>query len=272
MKISKHPLTRRDALRMGAGTLLSLGLWPGALRAADAGIGGRFSFIAVNDFHYLDDKAVPFLERALALMKSGESKPELCLMAGDFSEHGTKEELSAIRELTKGLGFPTYGVLGNHDYATQTDRKPYEEIFPGRINYSFEHRDWQIVCLDTTEGLRASRTKVSDTTLRWIDDALPKLDKKRPTIVVSHFPLGPGVANRPTNADAVLEKFLDYNLQAAFCGHWHGLSERQVRQAVVTTNRCCSFSSRNHDGSKEKGFFLCQAAEGRVTRAFVEVS
>jgi calcineurin-like phosphoesterase family protein len=272
MNRSKFNLSRRDVLRMGAGTLLSMGIWPGALRAADAGLGGRFSFIAVNDFHYIDDKAVPFLERAFALMKSGDATPELCLMSGDFSEHGTKEELNAIRDLIKGLGFPTYGVVGNHDCVTQTDRKPYEEVFPNRINYSFEHRDWQIVCLDTTEGLRASRTNISDTTLRWIDDALPKLDKKRPMIVVSHFPLGPGVANRPVNADAVLEKFLDYNLQAAFCGHWHGQSERQVRQAVVTTDRCCSFSAKNHDGSKEKGFFLCQAAEGRVTRKFLEVS
>lgn len=259
-------------MRVGAGTLLSLGMWPGALRSADAGLGGNFSFIAVNDIHYIDDKAVAFLERALALMKSGDHKPELCLVAGDFSEHGRKEELNAVHELKRGLGFPVYGVVGNHDYSTQTDREADEEVFPNRINYFFEHRQWQIVCLDTTDGLRASRTNVSDKTLGWIDDALPKLDKKRPMIVMSHFPLGPGVTNRPNNADAVLEKFLDYNLQAAFCGHWHGQSERQVRQAVVTTNRCCSFSASNHDGSKQKGFFLCQAAEGRVTRTFVEVS
>ncbi len=272
MSISKSGLSRRKALRLGAGTLWSLGLWPGVLRAADAGSGGRFSFIAVNDLHYVDDQAMPFLTRAGELMKSGDPRPELCLMAGDYSEHGTKEELSATRDFFKGLGIPVYGVVGNHDYATQTDRKAYEEIFPDRINYHIEHRDWQVVGLDTTAGLRASRTNVSDATLHWVDETLPKLDKQRPTIVISHFPLGPGVANRPTNADGVLEKFLDYNLQAVFCGHWHGQSERQVRQAVVTTNRCCSFSANNHDGSKQKGFFACQAAEGRVSRRFMEVT
>lgn len=272
MKYVSLKLSRREMLRCSAGTLLALGLWPGALRAADAGLGGKFSFIAINDIHYVDDKAVPFLERTFALMKSAESKPELCFVVGDLTEHGTRQELGPIRDLFKGLGVPTYGVIGNHDYATKTDRAPYEELFPGRLNYHFEHKQWQIVCLDTTQGQSYSKTVIADATLKWLDDTLPKLDKKRPTIVISHFPLGSGVTNRPVNADAVLEKFLDYNLQAAFCGHWHGQSERTLRDAVVVTNRCCSFTANNHDGSKQKGFFRCQADQGRVTRSFVEVS
>lgn len=177
-----------------------------------------------------------------------------------------------MRDLFKGLDVPTCGVIGSHDYVTKTDRAPYEEIFPNRLNYHFEHKQWQILGLDTTQGQSASRTLIAETTLKWLDDTLPKLDKKRPTIVISHFPLGTGVTNRAVNADAVLERFLDYNLQAAFCGHWHGQSERTVREAVVVTNRCCSFTANNHDGSKQKGFFRCQADQGRVTRSFVEVS
>jgi hypothetical protein len=29
---------------------------------------------------------------------------------------------------------------------------------------------------------------------------------------------------------------------------------------------------KNHDGTKEKGYFVCQAKEGKVERKFVEVA
>ena len=37
------------------------------------------------------------------------------------------------------------------------------------------------------------------------------------------------------------------------------------------TNRCCSFARNNHDGSKEKGFFVVDAKDGKLARTFVEV-
>ena len=119
--------SRRELLRCGAGTLLGLGLWPGAMRAADAGLGGTFSFIAVNDLHYVDEKASPFFERSCALMKSEDPKPELCLVMGDLSEHGSRAELGAMRDLLGALGIPAYGVIGNHDFATKTDCTPYRD-------------------------------------------------------------------------------------------------------------------------------------------------
>ena len=76
---------------------------------------------------------------------------------------------------------------------------------------------------------------------------------------------------RPRNADDLLNRFLEFNLSAAFCGHYHGLTERTLRAATITTDRCCSRVRGNHDGSKEKGWFVCRAtASGEVTRRFVE--
>ena len=50
----EQSITRRAALeRLSAGTLLALGLWPGALRAADDTRSGSFRFIVVNDLHYM---------------------------------------------------------------------------------------------------------------------------------------------------------------------------------------------------------------------------
>lgn len=264
-------LTRREMLRLSAGSLFALGLWPGVLRAAGRGNSGEFTFLAINDVHYEDEHCGAWFEKVVRRMKATTPGPDFCLMAGDFAEHGKSDELAAIRDLFASLGILTYGVIGNHDYKSQEDRKPYEDIFPGRINYHFEHKGWQFVGLDTSEGLRSSKTKVSEVTLHWLDDNLSKLDKQRPTVILTHFPLGPKVTNRPLNADDLLERFKEYNLQAAYSGHFHGFTERTVREATLTTNRCCSFRKGNHDGTKEKGYFVCRAKDGKISRTFVEV-
>jgi 3',5'-cyclic AMP phosphodiesterase CpdA len=258
-------------LRLSAGGLLAAGLWPGALRV-DGAAAEAFHFLVVNDTHYVDQRCGKWLERVLRRMKAHAEKIDFCLLAGDLSDHGRAEELAAVRDLFKGLGVPSHVVIGNHDYRTQDDRKAYEDLFPLSFNYSFEHRGWQVIGLDTSEGLHYQKTKVQAPTLRWLDENVPKLDRKRPTVVFTHFPMGPRVNSRPLNADDVLARFTDHNLRAVFCGHYHGFTERQAAGATLTTNRCCAVSRGNHDGTKEKGYFLCRAENGQITRTFVEVS
>jgi len=263
--------SRRELLRCGAAGLLAVGRWPGALRAEGRDGGGAFHFLAVNDTHYLDRRCGPWLERAVRQMKGHKEKIDFCLLAGDLTDQGKREQLAAVRDLFKTLELPVYANIGNHDYAAQDDRKAFEELFPGRLNYQFEHQGWQLVGLDTTDGVRYTRTAVQLATLRWLDDTLPKLDRKSPLIVFTHFPLGEKVSHRPTNADAVLARFKDHNLRAVFGGHFHGFTERRLGPATLTTNRCCSFRRNNHDGTREKGYFLCTARDGEVRRVFVEV-
>ena len=44
-----------------------------------------------------------------------------------------------------------------------------------------------------------------------------------------------------------------------------------VNNATLTTDKCCSFHHANHDGTKEKGYFVCTAKDGKIGRSFVEV-
>jgi predicted phosphodiesterase len=264
-------LNRRELLQLGAGSLLALGLWPGALEAEGKGGPGDFHFLVVNDIHYQDKDCGQWLQGVVKQMKGLREKPAFCLVAGDLAEHGKSAELAGVRDAFKGLGTPAYVVIGNHDYLTQDDRKAYEDIFPRRINYHFAHRSWQFVGLDTSEGRHYENTKVAKATLTWLDRTLPKLNRKRPTVVFTHFPLGTKVPMRPLNADDVLNRFKKYNLQAVFCGHFHGFTERRVGGVSCTTNCCCSFRSGNHDSTKDKGFFLCHAKDGKLKRTFVKV-
>ena len=69
---------------------------------------------------------------------------------------------------------------------------------------------------------------------------LPRLDKKRPLVVFTHFPWGLLVPLRSTNADAVLERFQEHNLQGVFNGHYHGSSQRKLGNAAITTKSSLS--------------------------------
>jgi hypothetical protein len=262
--------SRREALgRLGAGTLAALGLWPGSLTAkAGSGEAGTFRFIVVNDTHYVSPDCGPWLERAVRQMKS--EGPEFCLLCGDLTEQGKPEHLAAVREIFRGLQAPAYTVPGNHDYVTLTDRRPYERTYPHRLNYWFEHRGWQFVGLDTTDGQRWEKTLVSLDTLQWLDQNLRRLDPWKPTVLFTHFPLGDGVKMRPGNADELLERFRFFNLRGIYCGHWHGATLRWERNIFAVTSPCCALKRGNHDRTTAKGYLVCEAREGILTRRFVE--
>lgn len=269
--LRRDRLSRREMLSLSAGTLLATGWWPGALRAEGTGNAGNFHFVAVNDVHYLNERCGPWVERVIRQIKGHAEPIEFCLLAGDLTDHGKAEQMRPMHDLLKTLGRPVYVVIGNHDHQAADERRAYEQFFPERSNYWFEHKGWQFLGLDTTEGQLAYGTNVPPVTLHWLDETLPKLNKKRPTVVFTHFPLGPHVITRPENADDLLTRFKEHNLQAVFCGHYHALTERQLGKVTLTTNRCCSFSRRNHDESKEKGYFLCHAKDGTIQRTFIEV-
>ncbi len=251
--------------------MLALGLWPGALRAAGLAEAGEFTFIVVNDLHYQSDKCGAWFERVVRQMKATEPKPALCLILGDYSEHGTAKEIGAAKEAFARLELPTFGVIGNHDHTVGDDRTAYEKLFPNALNYVVEQNGWQFVGLDTTEGQKAGGTAIGGETLKWVDENLPKLDRTKPLVIFTHFPLGLLTPYRPKNADDLLIRFKDHNLQSVFNGHFHGFTERQMGRVTLTTNKCCAISRANHDGTKEKGYFLCTAKDGKVSRQFVEV-
>jgi 3',5'-cyclic AMP phosphodiesterase CpdA len=193
-------------------------------------------------------------------------------LAGDLSHHGTEAELRSVKEIFSRLAIPVFVLPGNHDYVTQTDRTAYDRVFPGRLNYYFEFKGWQFIGFDSTEGLRASDTRIHEPAVTFISETLKSLSETQPTVAFTHFPLGETVSMRPLNAEDVLEMFKQHNLQATFGGHHHGFTERTFQHATLVTNRCCSFSQANHDTTLEKGYFLCEAKGGHVSRSFVEVS
>ncbi len=252
--------------------MLALGLWPGCVRRRNQGRGQAFTFVAINDAHFHSPRCPEWFERVSASIHSCSAKPEFCLMIGDLAEDGSAQELGAMREVLRSLRMDFYVVLGNHDYASDTDRSAWDALFPKSINYSFRHRGWQFVGLDSTQGTKWQNTNVPAHTIQWLRGELPRLDPAAPTVLFTHFPLAEDVPMRPANAEEVLEPLKPVNLVAVFNGHHHGFTQHTWGRTTLTTNRCCAVSRENHDGTREKGYFLCSAHEGTIHRRFIEVA
>ena len=263
-------LTRRRMMSMSAGSLLGAGLWPGRLFARETET-KPFRFVVVNDWHVVDAKCQPWFDSVVKSMKAHSPTIDFVLMNGDLSEDGTAKQLDRAKEILKSLGVPCHAVPGNHDYQKPDNRKVYDQLFPKQLNYQFEQGGWQFIALDTTEGTKFEKVKAGKPTLDWLDENLPQLDKSKPTVLFTHIPLGEGVKMRLANTEAIMDRLKPFNLAAAFNGHYHAFTEKKIGESIVTTNRCCSHAKSNHDGTKEKGYFLVDAKDGKLNRQFVEV-
>jgi 3',5'-cyclic AMP phosphodiesterase CpdA len=275
MKTSRqitHP-RRRDVLRLGGAAAVYAALSDRWARAADdAKASETFTFVVVNDIHYFDKRCAAWLSEHVIPRINGH-KADFCLIVGDLTEDGTIRQNAEVKDVLKGINVPLHVVVGNHDHqAGSNDRKPFEDQWPGSLNYRFEHKGWQFIGLDTTQGHAGSKTAIHKDTLDYARDALTKLDPKRPTAVFTHFPLGHFLPSRPTNANDLLDLFVDHNFRGAFNGHFHSKTERGWRDALLTTNTCCSFHRANHDFDPRKGYFLCTAKDGQISREYVQVN
>ena len=180
----------------------------------------------------------------------------------------TAAELGQVKDIFSGLKLPIYVVPGNHDFTKKEERKAYDDLFPNRLNYAFDHGGWQFVALDTTEGTKFQNTMIGDATLKWLDANLPKLDKKKPLVVVTHFPLGEGVRMRPKNADDVLKRLTDFNLRAVYSGHLPRLHGKESRRRGADHEQVLCFQQGQPRRDKGEGL-LPGDGEGREAGAAV---
>ncbi len=267
----REQLTRRQMLRLGTATAVAsfFGLRKASANPEPNGSRQSFQFIVVNDTHYTEAECGLWLEKVVSQMKSHHA--DFCVLAGDLSENGRSDQIGGVCDVFAKLGIPVFKIIGNHDYVSNTDCRPFLDICGPELNYQFTHKGWQFVALDSTQGTQVYLTQIQPRTFSWLDRNLPALDKQLPTVLFTHFPLGRNIT-RPTNADDLLERFAPFQLRAVFNGHWHGISEIAWRGIPVMTDRCCSRLRENRDGSKEKGYFLCHAEFGKVTKSFIPVT
>jgi len=87
-----------------------------------------FSFIVLNDPHYVDDDCGAYLAQAFEQMLSGPQF-DFVLVCGDIATAGGKSELAGFKRATEEFGKPTYVVMGNHDWTEGGSRDGWLEVY-----------------------------------------------------------------------------------------------------------------------------------------------
>ena len=114
-------------------------------------------------------------------------QPDLLLLTGDLTEHGTPASYQTLKNITDRLPFPVHFALGNHD-----DRGNFCSVFPGvpvctsgHVQYAFVRGALRFVVLDTLLVGQHGGAFTSHQAA-WLDETLAADD--RPTILVLHHP------------------------------------------------------------------------------------
>jgi predicted phosphodiesterase len=267
------PTSRRQLLRQTAAGLAWSALCARWAAAADhAKPAEEFTFAVLNDLHYFNKDCSPWFHDRV-VKRLNDQKPDFVIVVGDMTEDGTREQNAGVRDVLKALAMPLYVAVGNHDHQANTDdRKPFEDAFPKSINYHFEHKGWQFITLDSTQGRAASKTKIQKDTITYLADTLKVLDRKKPTALVTHFPLGFLMPYRPENGDDLLFPFANHTLLHVFNGHFHSNTQRAWGDATLSTNTCCSRHRKNHDFDPRKGYTLCTTKDNHIAREYIQVN
>ena len=145
---------------------------------------------------------------------------DFVLVDGDISNSGDTASLEEAKRLLQTLKMPFYIVPGNHDFRwnTGTGASGFIHVF-GDDKFIFTHKDMVFAGFATVPlNHDALNATIQQADIDWMKKALNKAGKKKPTFIVTHYPLLTGdVANWKEMTD-VLHKF---NVKAILNGHYH---------------------------------------------------
>lgn len=173
--------------------------------------------------------------------------PAFVLCTGDLIDvPGSDQQMEHARTLLNALDpdIPFLPVPGNHDIGdvpTGDALSWYRQYF-GRDRFSFNHRGWHIVGLNSC--ILVDGSDIPDEVERqwaWLEDDLGRGGSREGTIVFMHHPLFldradevddyfnlPGVARR-----RCLEIFRRTEVNTVFCGHLHRCHEAAIEDLNV---------------------------------------
>ncbi len=169
----------------------------------------------ISDIHLDGKRSIRELEKAIK--KINERKVDIIFIAGDFISYGKRyiERLELLSNLKSKYG--VYGVLGNHDYMSKLwkiDKKMNNLLTKGLKKNN-------VIILDNESTLlKIGKNKINLVGLdsyKWslhnVEKAFSKVNKKYPTIGLSHNP-------------EIVMDLGEYKADLLLCGHTHGFTIR----------------------------------------------
>ncbi len=294
-------LDRRTFLKTAAfaGAAASIGT-PSLGWAADTP--GSFDFVFFTDTHI-----EPELDAAhgcdMCFREIAGLQPDFAIMGGDHVFDAVSVDrtrattvFDLYKKTEQSLQMPLYHTIGNHDIfgvntksgAAPADpgygKKMYEDRV-GKTYYSFDHKGWHFVILDSIQPTedRMWEARIDAAQLHWLKADLAHVGAMTPIIATVHVPLVTAFAtygekvtvgqkyNTLTvdNAPEVLAAFAAHHLVAVLQGHLH------VNELVVLKNTqyivggaVCGNWWRGARMGFPEGFTVVSARDGKVTTRY----
>lgn len=248
-----------------------------------------FRFVFMTDIHITPERnAIQGFNQAIDSVN--KINPDFVITGGDLVMDALGENFTVADQLynlyaanCKRFKMPVYNTMGNHEvfgiYKESGVEKSHpeygEKMFEKRIGkryYSFDHKGWHFLILDSVEDTGESSYigKIDDKQVEWIKSDLATIDKSTPVIVSLHIPLVTVYtqylygALQPheegsvvTNANDVLKLFGDYNLKLVLQGHMHFLEDIYVDGVhFVTGGAVSSRWWKGKENGMEEGFLI----------------
>lgn len=169
-------------------------------------------------------------------------QPDVLLVTGDLTDHGTAGEYATVRELLEPVGVPVYVIPGNHD-----DRAALRAAFglPGTgaepVQYAVDLGPLRLACIDTTIPGRAPGA-LDAARLDWLDAELARAPEQPTLLAMHHPPIATGVVpwdaiGLPAGDRAALAAVLARHPQVrrVVAGHVHQVITGSLAQRPVLT-------------------------------------
>ncbi|MGF1528792.1 MAG: phosphodiesterase [Candidatus Competibacterales bacterium] len=166
--------------------------------------------------------------------------PDVVLMTGDLTDHGTAAEYEVLRRALAAVQMPYYLIPGNHD-----DRAALRAAFQdqaywpvtGPMCYVVDTHPVRLLALDTVVA-GASHGLIDDGQLAWLAAQLAAAPG-RPTVIFMHHPpfaVGTTMDRIGCVNGGALEKVIEGHPQVerVICGHCHRPIQRRWANTLVS--------------------------------------
>ena len=180
-----------------------------------------------------------------------EQRPDLVVVSGDFTQHGTRQEFETARHFIDKIDRPVFAVPGNHDVPqinllTRLFRPYtlYREYIDRELEPFVELEGVALLGLKTprrvTPDFNWSNGRLGRSQLSRIESRFSQASASSVRVVVAHHPLlypeGSGnlEQHRVRRADRALQVFASVGVRLVLSGHFH-LSYVRVHQQPGST-------------------------------------
>ena len=117
---------------------------------------------------------------------------DFVLVTGDISENGDRKSLQIAHDLLSQLKIRYYIIPGNHETKwSESGVTAFSQLF-GSERFTFEHKGFLFLGFNSGPLMRMADGHVAPQDITWLKKELSKVGKKKPVILVTHYPLQEG--------------------------------------------------------------------------------